>query len=489
MVRQSAVVRVFLLATLFVVVTATPLDDYVNAPDHHYKYEELDYKHVVKGKYTVYMVNMTSQKWLTDDDVNRSIWWHCLSITIPHRLIHRDAAFMYISNGDNDKTDLPSPHTEDIMTTSELAVSTGSIGAVLFNIPNQPMQYWSDPKNESRKEDSVIAFTWRHYIDDPTKPEWLARLPMTKAAVRAMDTISDFVRKKERTAHVKRFMVAGESKRGWTTWTTGAVDKRVIAIAPIVLDCANMLKNFHHHYRSLGGWTWSFYPYYSEGIMRDIDKPNTQKLADIVDPYAYRDRLTMPKYVITSTGDPLFLPDDSYYYYNDMKGETYLRLLPNAEHSMRGHRENIFHGLQAFYLSVLEDHPRPKLSWIRNQTADGGSITFYTDTAPAYISAFVSTTLSDQRRDFRLQIAKTPGSPEPKPQRVMWYPMGVSRVTDYEFRVEISKPDVGWSAVFIQAAFPGPRDTLYEFTSEVNIVPDTFPYPDCHGDECQGTLV
>ena len=32
------------------------------------------------------------------------------------------------------------------------------------------------------------------------------------------------------------FVVSGESKRGWTTWTTAAVDPRVVAMIPIVMD-------------------------------------------------------------------------------------------------------------------------------------------------------------------------------------------------------------------------------------------------------------
>lgn len=35
-------------------------------------------------------------------------------------------------------------------------------------------------------------------------------------------------------------MVAGASKRGWTTWTTAAVDKRVFAAIPIVMDLLNL---------------------------------------------------------------------------------------------------------------------------------------------------------------------------------------------------------------------------------------------------------
>lgn len=37
-----------------------------------------------------------------------------------------------------------------------------------------------------RSEDSLIAYTWAHFINDTSDPIWLARLPMTKAVVKAM---------------------------------------------------------------------------------------------------------------------------------------------------------------------------------------------------------------------------------------------------------------------------------------------------------------
>jgi hypothetical protein len=57
--------------------------------------------------------------------------------------------------------------------------------------------------------------------------------------------------------------------------------------------------------------------------------------------------------------------------------------------------------------------------------------------------------------------------------------------------------DGRWKAFFIDVEFktetalgwPVDRYGTLEFTTGVNIVPNTFPYPDCQGAECQGALV
>ena len=69
------------------------------------------------------------------------------------------------------------------------------ITADLKQIPNEHLKFHADPKNKTRTEDAIIAYTWRHFLEDPSKPEWLLRMPMTKAAVKAMDTVTDFVNK------------------------------------------------------------------------------------------------------------------------------------------------------------------------------------------------------------------------------------------------------------------------------------------------------
>ena len=108
---------------------------------------------------------------------------------------------------------------------------------------------------------------------------------MTKASVRAMDAVTTFAAEKG-AANIKKFFIAGASKRGWTTWTTAAVDnKRVFAAVPIVMDLLNMNENFHHHYKSIGGWTFAFGDYYELNITKKLDTPEFFAMQRIIDPY------------------------------------------------------------------------------------------------------------------------------------------------------------------------------------------------------------
>ena len=53
---------------------STPLDDYVNVNDGYYNYSLI--KIYEMTGYKLYILNMTSQKWLDETVVSQSIWWH-----------------------------------------------------------------------------------------------------------------------------------------------------------------------------------------------------------------------------------------------------------------------------------------------------------------------------------------------------------------------------------------------------------------------------
>ena len=71
----------------------------------------------------------------------------------------------------------------------------------------------------------------------------------------------------------------------------------------------------------------------------------------IEDPYEYRDRLTMPKFLVNATGDQFFLPDSWKFYLGDLPGETHVRYVPNADHGLKRHRRAQLGG------GVLRRHP------------------------------------------------------------------------------------------------------------------------------------
>jgi PhoPQ-activated pathogenicity-related protein len=96
----SIFLAVFLSA---VAISATPLDDYVNTPDPHYKYE-LIYTYNDQVDYKIYILNMTSQKWKDETFVKNPIWWHYVVISVPNKVLRPDAAFMFIAGGSQESS-------------------------------------------------------------------------------------------------------------------------------------------------------------------------------------------------------------------------------------------------------------------------------------------------------------------------------------------------------------------------------------------------
>jgi len=307
----------------------TALDRYVAAPDPNFAWKPVRDLQAPEGVKAT-LLEMTSQKWLTEQEVERPLWTHWLTVIRPTK-VTSDVALLFITGGSLER---PAP-TQPPAWLLEAAQTTGTVTAELRMVPNQPVVFKDDPEHKPRSEDDFIAYTWNKYLRTGDE-KWPARLPMTKSAVRAMDAVTAFAATPDGGgSRVARFVVTGASKRGWTTWTTAAVDQRVIAIAPAVIDMLNVEPSFVHHYRAYGDWSDAVKDYTQQGIMNWMGTPQFRALMKIEEPYEYRDRLTMPKYLLNASGDQFFLPDSSRFYFDDLKGEKHLRYEPNASHSIR----------------------------------------------------------------------------------------------------------------------------------------------------------
>ena len=234
---------VLLAVAASTLVQGNALDDYIAAPDPYYNYSFSGVTREGNG-WTAYMYIMTSQKWMTEAEVNHPIWTHQLAVIIPHEIdVSLDSALIYITGGDNkNMNNFPHADDEGLLIAGTLAVKAKSPGAVLWQVPNQPLKFPCDPIHqppEDRSEDQIISLTFWHFVQNTSDPNFLAYFPMTKSAVKALDTLTAVV-PLHSSNHPTKFYVAGASKRGWTTWLTGAVDSRVVGIMPIVLDALHL---------------------------------------------------------------------------------------------------------------------------------------------------------------------------------------------------------------------------------------------------------
>ncbi|XP_060616935.2 autocrine proliferation repressor protein A-like isoform X1 [Anolis sagrei] len=464
------------------------LDVYVKEHDPYYSYTLK--KEETKQGVTVYSLNMTSLKWLDESEVERSVWWHELFIALPKVQTMNDSCLLIPSNGRNDCVPVLDIdyNLNDIIDTAK---STGSCAALLRQIPNQPNTFYKIPIEECKKSssDGGLSCSWWKFLNDKTaRPHTLLQFPMVKATVRAMDTITAFLMNESNgKMNITKFTLAGISKRGWSSWLTAAVDNRVVSFFPFLADLLNMRKNLHHQYRSYCGWTFLLRPLRDTNITQQLDKPRFKEMASHIDPLEYNGRYSMQaKYISVATGDEFFQPDDSHYYFSQLMGEKLFRIVPNIGHAhtlLLGQRVTLLDSLKAFYVSTMQNLRRPQITWNRTETNTSGIIHLFTDQEPLSTKCYFASTLSSQRRDFRLFVG--PGIPQP----VLWCQCSVEKVRPGIYKAEVNKPLKGWRGFFIEVTFPGPGGHTHVFTSELHVIPDTFPCTDCKGEQCYGELV
>ena len=431
----------------------TALDRYIAQPDAVYGWKLVS---ELRGPgCRGFVLELTSQTWRSEAEVDRPVWKHWLTIVRPER-VTTSRGILFIGAGSNLN---PAP-TAISERAALMARETGAIVAELGMVPNQPLRF-ADSKDKARSEDDIIAYTRvKHFT---TKDDfWLVRLAMVKSGVRAMDAIQEFVASEAGGGQkIDGFIVAGGSKRGWTTWLVGAVDKRVVAIMPLVIDALNSEAITRHHFEAYGFFSDALDDYVNHGLFpHKIGTPEYQAVLRIEDAwhYRHRDRLKIPKFLINAAGDEFFLPDNAQFYYHDMPEEKRLRYVPNAKHSLAG--SDAVESMIAFCQAVIAGTPRPRFTWKKEKD---GTLRVTALDRPAEVTLWQAT--NPNARDFRLDTIGRGYTATRLPE-----------AKDGVYIGRVNKPAKGYTAFFLELVYPAGGKYPFKFTTEVSVVPDVLPY-------------
>ena len=331
------------------------LERYVRKPEAEFGWQLKEKIESQQSGDRIYDLHFVSQTW------QENIWQHQLQVYQPRNVAPNSTMFLWVTGG--------SARSAYVSLGLELARKINAPVAILYHIPNQPLL-------ESKlSEDDLIAETFVRYLK--TKDEtWPLLLPMVKSVVKAMDVLQAFS-KGEWGAPINSFIVSGASKRGWTTWLTAAIDQRVRAIAPVVIDTLNIRAQMPRQLKAFGAYSARLTPYTSRGLVPIPETPEGQRLLSMVDPWAYRERLAMPKLIVNGTNDFYWATDALNLYWNELSGNKWVVYVPNAGHDLKRQDKpesdqltDLVNSLAAFSRHQITGRSMPNLTW-KHETVNG----------------------------------------------------------------------------------------------------------------------
>ncbi|MFG0410360.1 PhoPQ-activated protein PqaA family protein [Pseudomonas sp. FYR_11] len=416
---------------------------------------------VFEPGYAFRRLQMVSQSWAPEPVVEPRRWQHDVELHIPHNAVP-GKALLVVNNGVRHGPAQTPDYARDAL--REVAMKTQMAVVMVSDAPNQYVTF-SDA-SEPLREDDAVAHTWAHALRGAAAPELPLHVPMAAAASRAMDLAVKELQLQGLT--VNQFIITGASKRGWSAWLTALADERVMAIVPSVIDVADtsaMLAGLRKRYG--GNWPLALAPYQQAGVLQQLGTAPFDKLMAMMDPMQYLDedgqRLAIPKYLVSASGDDFFAPDPVTDYQQRLPGQTSLRVLPNSDHG--GVRHAVISTLVPALVRLRDEKPLPSVRASAGEQP--GQTLFELSERPVAVTVWTAT--NSQDRDFR-------------------YACGVryqaeALAPSQRFMLQRPMPAVGWQAQFVEAKFADG----FIATSAVSVVPQAYPEhpPTDHGGACQ----
>lgn len=353
-------------------------------------------------------------------------WEHELSLFLPAGARDTGRMLLWIDGGSErnvPRNDVAAP-SGGTQVLAAVATAAGLPAAVVRQVPFQPM--FGD-----LREDGLIAHTFEEFARTGD-PSWPLLLPMVKSAVEAMNAAAAQAEAQWGLA-VEEFVVTGASKRGWTTWLSAAVDDRVRGIVPAVIDMLSMADHVQLQKASFGRLSEELGDYSSRGLEALLATPRGRDLVRIVDPFAYRDRYTMPKVIALGTNDPYWPLEACSLYFDRLPGPCWLSYAPNAGHGLPVQRLAGLVAALGRHVAGIE--PLPEVEWTFSEDGRGGAEAEVR--CPARPDRVTLWTAASSSRDFR---------------GATWSPQPVQGAGPL-WRVALAAPAAGLTAGLVELEF------------------------------------
>ncbi len=410
------------------------LSDYVAKSDESFVWRT--HARYRAGLSEVVELRLHSQTWR---DI---LWKHQLYLIKPSRIETPNQGLLIIGGGrwrEEYETGDPSlalPDGGELFV--QIAERLGTVVAVLGQVPFQRLF--------GMTEDHLIAYTFEQYLNTDD-PEWPLLLPMVKSTVRAIDAVQEAA-SAEWESSLEAFTVLGGSKRGWTAWLVAAVDSRVNALVPTVIDVLNMEQHFPYQSEVWGAPSDKISPYTNLNLHEILASPAGFDLREIVDPFSYRSMLEQPKLIVVASNDEYFPLDSLNLYWDELSGPKFALYLPNDQHSIRDYAR-LIPTLGALHRYAAGGAVLPELAWEFRSGESELVLCIRSDRRPERVSAWLA---NSSDRDFRDAV---------------WGEVPLTAVED-SFVHKLARPSDGYSAVFGEIVY-GEGDSAYSLSTNVNV--------------------
>ena len=254
------------------------------------------------------------------------------------------------------------------------------------------------------------------------------------------------------------FVVSGASKRGWTAWTTAAVDDRVVGVAPMVIDMLNLVPSFENHYRSYGEFSPAVQEYVNYNIQDWMGTDEFEVLMNYIEPYAFKEKFTMPKYIINAGSDEFFSTDSWRFYYDELPENKLIRYVPNKNHSLNG--RYLDEDLISFFYRIVNDIDLPTLNW---ELIDD-NLAVYLDYDGEY-SVSIWRAFNKDGRDFRLWQ-----------EGELWKESKIKLNEDNIYNIKLDNQVDGYQAIMVEFNLDNDSKFPLKISTGPYVIPDSYPY-------------